>query len=94
LDTAFLSRFPVKVQMERDPRIELAIAGGNEAWVKRVTTARARAAAAGIKHLIDPRHSQAGAALLATGMSMDEVAEITYLAGLPEAQRRTVEGIN
>jgi hypothetical protein len=93
LDAAFMSRFPVKVQIERDPRIELAIAGGNEAWVKRVMAARARAAAAGLKHLIDPRHSQAGAALIAAGMTMEEAAELTYLAGLPEAQRRTVEGV-
>ena len=93
LDAAFMSRFAVKVQMERDPRIELAIAGGNAEWVKRVTEARARAAANGIKHLIDPRHSQAGAALIAAGMTMDEAAELTYLAGLPEAQRRTIEGI-
>jgi len=92
LDAAFMSRFAVKIQMERDPRIELAIAGGNAAWVERVTKARANAAAAGIKHLIDPRHSQAGAALIAAGMTMDEAAELTYLAGLPEAQRRTVEG--
>jgi cobaltochelatase CobS len=91
LDAAFLSRFPVKIEWPRDPAIEKAIAG-NDAWASRVMTARARAASAGIKHAIDPRHTQAGAALIAAGMSMDEAADLTYLAGLPDAQRRTVEG--
>lgn len=91
LDAAFLSRFPVRIDWPRDAAIEKAISA-NDAWVARVTKARERAAAAGIKHMIDPRHSQAGAALIAAGMSSDEVAEITYLAGLQDAQRRTVEG--
>jgi cobaltochelatase CobS len=91
LDAAFLSRFPVKIEWPRDPAIELAIAA-NDAWVNRVVAARARAEAAGIKHPIDPRHSQAGAALIRAGMTPDEAAELTYLAGLTDAQIRTVEG--
>ncbi len=91
LDAAFLSRFATKIHWPRDPAIEYATAG-NDAWVKRVIAARNRAEAAGIKHLIDPRHSQAGAALIRAGMTMDEAAELTYLAGLADAQRRTVEG--
>lgn len=92
LDAAFMSRFATKIHWPRDPAIEYAIAG-NDAWVKRVIAARQRAEAAGIKHLIDPRHSQAGAALIRAGMTMDEAADMTYLAGLPDAQRRTVEGL-
>jgi cobaltochelatase CobS len=92
LDAAFLSRFAVKIDWPRDPAIEYAIAA-NDAWTKRVIAARQRAEAAGIKHLIDPRHSQAGAALIRAGMTMDEAAELTYLAGLADAQRRTVEGL-
>jgi cobaltochelatase CobS len=91
LDAAFMSRWGVKIAWPRDPAIEYATAG-NDAWVKRVIAARNRAEAAGIKHLIDPRHSQAGAALIRAGMTMDEAAELTYLAGLADAQRRTVEG--
>lgn len=91
LDAAFMSRFPVKIEWPRDEEVEKAISG-NDPWVERVRAARQRALAAGIKHAIDPRHSQAGAALIAAGMSMDEAAELTYLAGLGEAQKRTVEG--
>jgi cobaltochelatase CobS len=91
LDAAFLSRFAVKIEWSRDPAIEFAIAA-NEAWVRRVQAARQRAEAAGIKHLIDPRHSQAGAALIAAGIDEDTAADMTYLAGLPDAQRSTVEG--
>lgn len=91
LDAAFLSRFPVKIVWDRDPAIEHAIAGNDE-WTRRVVAARQRAEAAGIKHLIDPRHSQAGASLIAAGIDADTVAGMTYLAGLPDAQRRTVEG--
>lgn len=91
LDAAFMSRFAVKMEWPRDPSIELAISG-NAQWVDRVVKARDRAKVAGLKHAIDPRHSQAGAALIAAGLSMDEAAELTYLAGLTEAQRRTVEG--
>lgn len=91
LDAAFMSRFPVKIEWPRDPAIEKVIAG-NDAWANRVMRARERAAAAGLKHAIDPRHTQAGAALIAAGMTMDEAAALTYLAGLPDAQRRTVEG--
>jgi cobaltochelatase CobS len=91
LDAAFLSRFPVRIDWPRDPAIEKAIAS-NASWVARVMRARANAERAGIKTLIDPRHSQAGAALIASGMDPDMAAEITYLAGLTPAQRQTVEG--
>jgi cobaltochelatase CobS len=92
LDAAFLSRFAVKIEWDRDPAIEYAISG-NDGWVRRVRAARQRAHAAGIKHLIDPRHSQAGAALIVAGIDADTVAGMTYLAGLTDAQRRTVEGV-
>jgi len=91
LDAAFMSRFPVKIEWPRDENVEKAISN-NDAWVDRVRAARERAQENGIKHAIDPRHSQAGAALIAAGMTMDQAAELTYLAGLSEMQRRTVEG--
>jgi hypothetical protein len=34
----------------------------------------------------------AGAALIAAGFSEAEAADMTYLAGLPEAQRSLIEG--
>lgn len=91
IDAAFLSRFPVKFHWTYDIALEQAISGNVE-WAKRVQAARARAQAAGLKIVIDPRHTQAGAALIAAGASFDEAAEETYLAGLSVDQRNKVEG--
>jgi hypothetical protein len=91
LDAAFLSRFPVKLDWQYDTALEIAISG-NEQFARRVIAARERARAAGLKVLIDPRASQAGAALIANGFSEDEAAELTYLANLSIDQKRIVEG--
>lgn len=93
LDAAFLSRFPVKIQWERDPAIEKALACGDDAWTARVMAARERAAKNGLKHLIDPRHTAAGAALIRSGMWPDMAAALTYQAGLSPEQVRMVEGV-
>lgn len=91
LDTAFLSRFPVKIAWGYDAPLEIAISG-NPDWAKRVQAARIRKDAAGLKHLIDPRHTMAGAALIAQGFTHDETAQLTYLAGLSADQIKLVEG--
>jgi cobaltochelatase CobS len=91
IDAAFLSRFPGKLYWTYDVALEQAIYG-NAAWAKHVQAARARAQAAGLKIVIDPRHTQAGAAYIAGGMSFAETAEITYLAGLSADQIKLVEG--
>ncbi len=91
IDAAFLSRFPVRIAWEYDTALEVAISG-NEAFARRVIAARERARAAGLKVLIDPRASQAGAALIAAGMKPEEAAELTYLANLSKDQRKIVEG--
>jgi cobaltochelatase CobS len=91
LDAAFLSRFPVKLQIDYDVALEQAFTG-NKAWARRVQAARARARSVGLKHVIDPRHSLAGAALIAQGFSADEAAKLTYLAGLAPEQVEQVEG--
>lgn len=91
IDAAFLSRFPVRIAWEYDTALEVAISG-HEAFARRVIAARERARAAGLKVLIDPRASQAGAALIAAGMKPDEAAELTYLANLSKDQRKIVEG--
>jgi hypothetical protein len=57
-----------------------------------VQAARERARSAGLKHLIDARQMQAGAALIAAGFTSDEAADLTYLAGLSKEQRRMIEG--
>jgi MoxR-like ATPase len=91
IDAATLSRFPVKIAWEYDAALERAICG-NPDWAARVQAARQRARDAGVKHVIDPRHSMAGAALIAAGFSADDAARMTYLAGLAPAQAAIVEG--
>ena len=91
LDGAILSRFPVKIDWQYDSDLEIAISG-NEAFAKRVIKARGKAKAAGLKVIIDPRASVAGAALIAAGMDSDTAASLTYLANLSVDQRKIVEG--
>lgn len=90
LDAAFLSRFPVRLYWDYDEKLEQAICG-NEDWARRVQKARAQARKAGIKVIICPRISIAGAALIKAGMSADRVAVITYLANLTPEQRGIIE---
>jgi len=91
LDQAFISRFPVRIEWNPDPALEVAISGNPE-FARRVQAARERARSAGLKHLIDARQMQAGAALIAAGFTSDEAADLTYLAGLSKEQRRMIEG--
>jgi cobaltochelatase CobS len=91
LDQAFLSRFPVKIVWENDPALEVNTTGNAE-FARMVQAARIRAQAKGLKHLIDSRHMSAGAALIAQGFTMQEAAELTYLAGLNDEQKRIVTG--
>lgn len=92
IDAAFLSRFPVRIAWDYDAALEKALAGQFPAWAQRVQRAREKARAAGLKVLIDPRCTQAGAALLAAGFEPDEAASVTYLANLTPEQRRMIEG--
>jgi cobaltochelatase CobS len=91
IDAAFLSRFPVRLAWDYDAALEVAISG-NADFARRVQAARERARAAGLKVLIDPRATMAGAALIAGGMTHDEAAALTYLANLSPEQRKLVEG--
>ena len=91
IDGAFLDRFGVRFNWGYDNALEIAISG-HEGFARRVIAARTRASVAGLKVLITPRASQAGAALIAAGMTEDEAAEMTYLANLSADQRKIVEG--
>lgn len=91
LDQAFLSRFPVKLAWGYDEKLERDICG-NADWARQVQRARKAAAKAGLKVLIDPRVSMAGAALISAGFSFEQAAEMTYLAGLPAAQVSMLAG--
>ena len=90
LDGAFTDRFGGKVTWGYDEEFERAISG-NSAWAKRVQAARSAAQAAGLKVLITPRASIAGAAYIAAGFTFDEAAELTYLANLSAEQRRILQ---
>lgn len=92
LDAAFLSRFPMRLRWDIDLETERAIVN-NDLWCARVQAARKRAQAAGLKVMIDTRQNQAGAALIAAGMSPDEAARMTYLANLKPEQVSMVEGL-
>ena len=91
IDAAFLQRFGARITWAYDEALERSISG-NEAWAARVQRARANAAAKGLKVLITPRASQAGAKLQSVGFTADEAAELTYLADLSPEQRRAIGG--
>ena len=91
LDAAFLNRFPIKMTWDYDETLEAAISG-NPAWAAHIFKARAKAQAKGIKVLITPRHTQAGAALIAAGFTEKEAAELTYLADMTPDQAKIMEG--
>lgn len=90
VDAAFLSRF-VSIVWDYDTALETAISG-NEAFARRVIAARERARNHGVKLLITPRDSMAGAALISAGFTPDEAAEMTYLARATPDQRKQIEG--
>lgn len=91
LDAAFLSRFGVRIYWDYDEKLEQQICG-NPDWAKRVQKARASAKKAGIKVIICPRLSIAGAALVNNGFTFEEAADLTYLANLTDEQKRIVQG--
>lgn len=91
IDAAFLQRFGAAIQWDYDESLELEMSG-NRDWALRVIRARDKARAAGLKVLITPRASQAGARLIAAGLTPDKAAEMTYLRGLTPEQRDIVGG--
>jgi hypothetical protein len=91
LDAAFRSRFPIRMYWGYDEEMEIAISG-NPSWARRVQKARAKAIEIGCDVVIDPRMTQAGAALLDQGIDETVVAELTYLSDMTSDQRRMMEG--
>lgn len=91
LDAAFMQRFPVKLFWDYDEDLERKFCG-NPDFAIQVQAARAKAKSAGLKILITPSHSKAGAALIAGGFTMKQAADLTYLAGLSTDQVNLIEG--
>lgn len=91
LDAAFLSRFPIRINWDIDADLEEQIVPHPE-WLAKVRHARERARAVGLKVMIDTRIAQAGVSLIESGYSLDEAADMTYLANLKPDQRSQLRG--
>lgn len=91
IDAAFLDRFGARIAWDYDDKLEREMCG-NPDWARRVQKARKAAQKAGLKVVISPRASMAGAALVAGGMTEDEAAALTYLANLSPEQVAMIEG--
>lgn len=99
LDAAFLSRFPVRLAWDVDEKMEQKLvtnvcAAASGEWYGKFKQARNNARASGLKVLIDTRAALAGAALVASGYSIEQAAQMTYLASLKPEQRKIIEGQN
>lgn len=92
LDAAFLSRFPIRINWDIDPQLEEQIVPHKE-WLNKVRAARAHARQYGLKVMIDTRIAQAGLSLIQGGYSLNEAAEMTYLANLKPDQRAQLQGV-
>ena len=90
IDAAFLDRFGVRLNWGYDEKLEKNISGNPE-WVSVVQKARSNALTKGLKVLITPRASISGSALIASGMSFKEAADLTFLAGLSPDQIKAIE---
>lgn len=83
LDGAFLDRFVI-LDWSIDESLELALAS-NKDWCKRVQAVRSKAKERGIKdHLITPRATFFGEALLASGMPWPAVEAMTLKKSLSD----------
>ena len=84
LDAASLNRF-VMLPWEYDETLELATSG-NADWARKVQAMRKRVTDLGIDHVVSPRATYDGAALLANGFSEADTAAMCIRAGLSDAQ--------
>ena len=84
LDAASLNRF-VMLPWEYDEVLELATSG-NADWARKVQAMRKRVSELGIDHVISPRATYDGAALLANGFNAADTAAMCVRAGLSDAQ--------
>lgn len=91
LDAASLDRF-VQLSWPIDEHLERATAPNKE-WCARVQACRQRVKSSGVVgHMITPRATYFGSALLAAGMSIGQVETMTLRKGLSEEQWAKVSG--
>lgn len=87
-DAAFGDRF-VQINWQIDEKLERATAPDVE-WCAHVQTIRARAKAKGLKHIISPRATYFGAALLNAGLDRATVEAMTIRKGLTDDQWNSI----
>lgn len=92
-DAAALDRFQPKIDWPVDIRLERAVAEAQagtvgKLWHDVILAARVSVAVQGVKIIISPRATFSGLALLGAGFAIDEVCDMTFLAGLSPEQRR------
>lgn len=83
-DAAFLDRF-VFMGWDIDEALELGMTA-NKTWAKYVQGVRAKAASKGLKVVISPRTTIYGAKLLAAGVDVRRVEELTIKKGMTAEQ--------
>lgn len=83
-DAAFLDRF-IQLAWDYDENLEQAMSG-NRHWTTRVQVIRAAIAELKIQHIVSPRASYWGAALLAAGVPEDEVLRLKVRGSLNDRQ--------
>lgn len=97
MDLSTISRFQVRLAWGVDPATENAIAAARAdnanvaaGWLVEVRAVRAAMERLGLPYLADQRCVEAGANLIASGMPLDVVRDVTYLASLDADQRKAV----
>lgn len=91
-DAAFMDRF-MRIPWETDETLESELCP-NKVWVAYVQSVRAKAIANGVEHLVSPRATFNGAALLAANRPWARVVEICVRKGLNEADWKKISGAN
>lgn len=83
-DAAFLDRF-VQMQWDYDEDMESELSG-NPGWARQVQKIRRAIQSMGIRHIVSPRATYSGAAMLRGGFDKDDVLAMTVRKGLSEEQ--------
>lgn len=97
MDLSTISRFPVRIDWFICPKAEDAIAAAKAAdadvaaaWIVEIRAVREAMDRLGLPFLADQRCIEAGAQLLAAGMSPADTRNLTYLAGLSDDQQTAI----
>jgi MoxR-like ATPase len=90
IDAASLDRFAV-FDVDYDEHLERRLVPDHPAWVQRVQRVRAAVERENVEHIVSPRASLKGAALLRQGMPQTKVENAVLWKGMDVASRARVE---